>query len=207
MKKVIVLCFALLVCLIPAYLFASSCDSAGAEYYINFTLEGQEYSLTLGYTDVDTGDPMMVVWPSIANGEAIEFFATDVETDYLFTEKDPSDVIGIEGFLYPYTEGEYIGKYHLAPNGSVENVGWGNFHLYIIENDIYYYYGVDPGYLTITAFGAVGEAVEGTFDVTVNIVIDSMETGDSGPLFGEDSYDITGSFRLKRFAWEDMPDL
>jgi hypothetical protein len=206
MKKVIVLCFALLVYLIPAFLFASSCDSAEAEYYINFTLEGQEYSLTLGYTDVDTGDPMVVVWPSIANGEAIEFFATDVETDYVHSGEDPSNVIDIEGFLYPYTEGEYIGKYALAPNGVEEIVGWGNFHLYIIENDIYYHY-VASGYLTITAFGAVGEAVEGSFDVIVNIVIDLMEAGGFGPLFGEDSYDITGSFRLKRFAWEDMPDL
>lgn len=207
MKKVIVLCFALLVCLIPAFLFASSCDSAGAEYYINFTLEGQEYSLTIGYTDVDTGDPMVVVWPSIANGEAIEFFATDVETDYLSSGEDPSNVIDIEGFLHPYTAGEYIGKYQFSPNGVVEVVGGGNFYINIIENDIYYYYRVASGYLTITAFGAVGEAVEGTFDVVVIRVIDLMEAGGSGPLFGEDSYDITGSFRLKRAAWEAMPDL
>jgi len=207
MKKVIVLCFVLLVCLMPAFLFASSCDSAGAEYYINFTLEGQEYSLTLGYTDVDTGDPMVVLWPSIANGEAIGFFATDIETDYSMTGEDPSNVIDIEGSLYPFTVGEYIGKYEFAPNGVIETVGWGNFEINIIENDVYYYYRVASGYLTTTAFGAVGEAVEGTFDITVIRVIDLMETGDSRPLFGEDSYDITGSFRLKRVAWEDMPDL
>ena len=50
MKRLIVLGFVVALFLMPAYLFAASCDSAGEGNYITFTFDGEEYTLSYGYT-------------------------------------------------------------------------------------------------------------------------------------------------------------
>ena len=73
MKKLIILCFVPLVVLIPAFLFAASCDSEGEDYYITFTMGGAEYTITFGYSDVDTGEPFAAVQPGEGEPDWIYF--------------------------------------------------------------------------------------------------------------------------------------
>ena len=62
MKKLLILCVALLVFSVPALIFASSCDSdADAEYYVKFTLEGTEYLCSFGHPESDIDVPYAAV--------------------------------------------------------------------------------------------------------------------------------------------------
>ena len=84
MKKLIVLCFALILLSVPAFVSASSCDSdAGAEYYVKFTLEGTEYLCSFGHPESDIEVPYAAVTTGILaqipGEELIEFYGSSIE--------------------------------------------------------------------------------------------------------------------------------
>jgi hypothetical protein len=65
MKKLFVFCFALIILLVPAFVFASSCDSAaGTEYFVKLTIEGEEYTCTFGHPNSDVDVPYAAVTTS-----------------------------------------------------------------------------------------------------------------------------------------------
>jgi hypothetical protein len=195
MKKLIVLCFVLLVMVIPAFLFASSCDSAGDEYYIKFTMNGQEYILTLGYTDESTDAPVVALQQISDTQYVILIYGSNWE--------EGGDTSGIlvdflSSFL-PYVQGEYLGDYTLEEINGLNSIyiGYGNLSLEIFDTPDLYIYRATAGTLTITSFGDVGGAVEGTFDVTITYM---------PPLaLGDPTMAITGDFRLLRVLANDFP--
>ena len=195
MKKFIISVFALIVLFVPATIFASSCDSEGEGFFIKFTLEEQEYILTFGFTDVGTGDPYVVLFPGVTNGDLISIFGSTVESDSSVVREDLDNVIDVRGRLYPHTQGVYEDDYDAA--GNTIN-SYGELGIHISENSVVYLYSSTSGIITITSFGAEGEAVEGTFDITFEGGIAPASIGDS-PLA------VTGEFRLKRVSWEDIP--
>jgi len=123
MKKLIVLCFVLLVMLIPALLFASSCDSAGDEYYIRFTMDGQEYILTFGYSDGSTDAPVVALQQINDTQDGILIYGSNWE------EGGETSGISVSflGSLRPYIQGEYLGDYTLAEINGLNSiyVGYG----------------------------------------------------------------------------------
>ena len=181
MRKLIVLGIVFLVMLIPAHLFASSCESVqeGAEYYINFTAGGVEHSCTFGATDINTGDPFAAVQPDDTT------FIMGISEQVAYSENPTGDYVYIEGYINAISEGTYA---YLNEDF--------NLYIDIIDGGVTYLYGVDSGTLTISTFGEVGEAVEGSFEVHVLRFIIANFT----PLL-ENEYDITGSFRLKRVEY------
>ena len=73
---------------------------------------------------------------------------------------------------------------------------YGELSLFISENSVLYLYESSSGTISISVFGEEGEAVEGTFDITLGIA--PLDLGDS-------SLTITGEFRLKRVSSEEIP--
>ena len=70
MKKLILVCVVLAMIVLPAFLVSASCDSAGAEYYITFSLNGgEEIICSLGFTDIDSDGP----FAAVQNGMGIFF--------------------------------------------------------------------------------------------------------------------------------------
>lgn len=197
MKKLIVLCFALLVILIPAFLFASSCESGGEgeDFYIRFTMDGQEYILTFGYSDGSTDAPVATL-QIVDTQDRIYLFGSNWEED-----GDTSGIlVDFWGSLVPYIQGEYLGDYTLAVINGLNSifVGYGNLSIEIFDIPDFYQYRATGGTVTITSFGDVGGAVEGTFDVTFGI--------DLGPVaLGDPTLTITGDFRLLRVSIDDFP--
>jgi len=61
----------------------------------------------------------------------------------------------------------------------------------------FYQYRATGGTLTITSFGDVGGAVEGTFDVTFTHMVPVA--------LGDPTLTITGDFRLLRVSADDFP--
>lgn len=177
MKKLLVLCFVLGVFFVPTFLFASKCDSEGAEYYINFTLEGVEYSCTFGFTGVET-DP----FAAAQSGGIYTFMAGVTGETTLFGE--PS---GDYAWVEVYFEGSTTGTFTTAGEDF-------EVEIWIAEGGNYYYYYESAGTLQVTAYGEVGGVVEGTFDLTLEGGIEPAALGDS-PLT------ITGSFRVKRIEF------
>jgi hypothetical protein len=108
------------------------------------------------------------------------------------------------GSLLPYIKGEYIGDYiFIANNGAGGNVlnsiavGYGYLSINIWDGLDGYQYRATEGTVTITSFGDVGGAVEGTFDVTFTLMV---------PLaLGDPTLAITGDFRLLRVSADDFP--
>jgi len=194
MKKLLVLCFALVVMLIPALLFASSCDSAGDEYYIRFTMDGQEYILTFGYSDGSIDAPVVAL--SISDTQdRIYLFGSNWEEG-----GDTSDIlVDFLGSLFPYIQGEYLGDYTLAGVNGLNStyVGYGYLSIEILDIPDFYIYRATGGTLTITSFGDVGGAVEGTFDVTFTYMVPTA--------LGDPTLAITGDFRLLRVSVDDFP--
>jgi len=177
MKKLLVLCFVLGVIFVPAFLFASSCDSEGAEYYINFTLEGIEYSLTFGVTDIET-DP----FAAAQSGGSFTFMSgVNVETTSF--EEPSGDYARVEAIFNGATTGIFTTA---SEDFEVD--------IWIVEGGIYYYYFATAGILQVTTYGEVGGAVEGTFNLTLTGGIVPAALGDS-PLT------TTGSFRVKRIEY------
>ena len=198
MKKVIIICYILLGVFVPAFLFASSCDSEGDGYFIRFTLEGQEYNLTYGYTDVGTGEPYVVLLPGEGDegGDLIRFFGSSVESDSSVVREDLDNIVDVRARLYPHTQGVYEDVYDMVTYSVYSH---GALVLQIIENSELYRYesaAGSSGTITISVFGEEGEAVEGTFDITLGL----------GPTaLGDPSLAITGEFRLKRVSSEEIP--
>ena len=197
MKRLIVLCVALIVILIPAFLFAASCDSEGADYYITFTMGGVEYNLSFGYSDVDTGEPFVAV--QLGEPDWIYFAGRSVDSTE--AETPTGDYICVESFLYPYTQGVYTGTYTLGIDGVPDSyIGDGYLYIDVVEEGEPYFYYSTSGTVTITSFGEVGEAVEGNFNVHISIPLDFIIGSFAGPLL-EIEYNIEGTFRLKRVEY------
>ena len=193
MKKVIIICFTVVMLFVPAFLFASSCDSEGEGYFIKFTLEEQEYNLTYGFTDIGTGEPYIVLYPGVTNGDLILFFGGSVESDSSVVREDLDNVVDVRARLIPHTQGVYEDVYDMATN-TINS--YGELSLFISENSVLYLYESSSGTISISVFGEEGEAVEGTFDITLGIA--PLDLGDS-------SLTITGEFRLKRVSSEEIP--
>lgn len=169
MKKLIIPLFVLLMLSVPAVIFASSCESAGEElpdYYISFSVDGQEYIMSFGVSGVEVNP-----FATVEGGSATYFFATDDNT--ASTEIEPEDYIliwfvGTEAS--DYTAGEDLMDF-----------------LYYIADARW---ELSSGTITITAFGDVGEAIEGTFIITLTDTATETETMDLE----------NGKFRLLRIA-------
>ena len=184
MKKLIVLGFVLLLILVPASLFASSCESAGAEYYINFTVHGVEvddveYSCVFGATDIDTGDPYAAVQPEDAT------YLMGITEQVTFNEIPTGDYACVKCYLRAISEGTYT-----------RSEGEFGLTIDIIDGGEPNNYGTTSGTIIITSFGEVGETVEGSFDLHVQ----SFGIINFIPLL-EYEYDVTGSFRVKRIEY------
>jgi len=195
MKKLIIICFTVVVFFVPLILFASSCDSEGEGYFIKFTLEGQEYNLSFGFTDIETGEPYIVLYPGVTNGDLIIFFGSNVESDSSVVREDLDNVIDVRARLFPHTPGTYEDDYDAATN-SINS--FCELDIYISQNSEVYLYDSTSGTTTITVFGAEGEAVEGTFNIT-------FQGGLAPAAIGDSPITVTGEFRLKRVSWEDIP--
>ena len=199
MKKLIVLCFALLVIFVPAFLFASSCESGGEgeDFYIRFTMDEQEYILTFGYSDGNTAAPVVALLHISDTQDDILIYGSNWEEG-----GETSDIrVDFWGPLFPYIKGEYQGDYTLAVVNGFNSiyVGYGYLTIDIWDDLDWYRYNSTGGTVTITSFGDVGGAVEGTFDVTfMGGIVEPAALGDS-PL------DVTGDFRLLRVSEDDFP--
>lgn len=155
MKKLIILLFALFVLFVPATIFASSCESAGEElpeYYILFSIDGQEYIYKFGISDIEVN-----TFAVLFGGEETNFFATDDNT--ASTEIEPDNYIlifflGYEPLDYTYGEDPLDIEFYTA-DGS---------------------YDIIAGTLTITKYGDVGDVIEGTFTATVQDFSNGAET-------------------------------
>lgn len=196
MKKLIIICFAAIMFFVPAIVFATRCDSEGEDFYVKFTLEGEEYILTFGFTDIGTGEPYVVLFAGITNGDMISFFGSSVESDSSVVREDLDDVVDVRARLYPHTQGVYEDDYDTATNTITS---YGELRIYISENSEVYLYSSTSGTITISVFGEEGEAVEGTFNVTFAGGLPPAELGDS-PIT------VTGEFRLKRVSSEEFPE-
>jgi len=178
MKGLIVFGISLVLLFIPVYLFVSSCDSAGTEYYINFTMNGTEYSCDLGFTDVDQ-EPFGAVQP----GGWTYFSGTNTETSIY---GDPvGDYVRVQCNVWGSTAGFYM-------VGSSE----GQFDLYIeiVAGGVFNAYEASSGTLEITSFGEVGGVIEGNFEVRIYSVLSNG--GVLVPLAV--TIPIEGTFSVKR---------
>jgi hypothetical protein len=191
MKKVIVLCFVVLVMFVPAYLFGGCAGDDMCTkptepdyYHIGFTLDGfaidqQDIIFNFGF---DIGDDptlalntdhtslLMVGW--YCKGGTVADFA----------------MFKVEISLVIFTPGVYEGVYDGPSPPAIGNV-YGR--LIITEDDIDYDYSVTDGTLTITAFGNVGGDVVGTFNFT-------YESTNPAPSFSTPLTATGGGFRVLR---------
>jgi hypothetical protein len=197
MKKIIIICFIVVGFLVPTFLFASSCDSEAQGYFVKFTLEEQEYNLTNGFTDIGTGEPYIILYPGVTNGDLITFFGSDVESESSVVREDLDNVVDVRARLFPHTHGIYEDDYDAATN-TIHS--YGELDLYVSVNSEVYLYNSTSGTITISVFGEEGDVVEGTFNVTLEGGLPPAELGDP-------SIVVTGEFRLKRISIEDIPDL
>ena len=197
MKKIIAFCFVVLVIFVPVYLSASSCDSSGEDYYIKFTMDGQEYILTFGNSEESTDAPVVALQEINDTQDLIVIYGSNWE--------EGGDTSGILvyflGSLLPYIKGENLGDYTLEEINGLNSIyaGYGYVSLEIYDIPDMYQYRATGGTLTITSFGDVGGAVEGTFNVTLTYM--DMEPLD----LGDPTLTITGDFRLLRVSVEDFP--
>ena len=191
MKRFIVLCFSVVLFLMPAYLFAASCDSAGEGYYITFSFDGEEYTLSYGYTDIETGEP----FGALLIGDVDEILFMGTSRQFESTEEPTDNVIYVIAYLHPFEEGVYIDDYDASRN-SIQS--FGEITIFVGEDSNLYEYSSSSGTISVTSFGDVGETIEGTFDLI-------FEGGLMPTAFGDSPEDVQGSFRVKRIAAEDVP--
>jgi hypothetical protein len=179
MKRFLLICVAIAVLLVPALVPASSCDSTASEYYVEFTYNGETYRGSLGFSDVDSGDAFATLITD--NGTSTIIFGTD--GNYTTAISDPpTDCIWVLCGL----DGSGVGEYT-------------TFEVFYIGIYTDAYQAV-TGTITITSFGDVGGAVEGTF--SLGVAPWTPSGGEYVPLAALE--DIDGSFRLKRVA-DDTP--
>ena len=191
MKRFIVLCFTVMLFLMPAYVFAASCDSAGEGYYITFTFDGEEYTLSYGYTDIESGEP----FGALFTGDVDEILFMGTSREFESTEEPTDNVIYVIAYLHPFEEGVYVDDYDASRN-SIQS--FGDITISVGENSNLYEYSSSSGTISVTSFGDVGETIEGTFDLI-------FEGGVMASAFGGSPEDVQGSFRVKRIAAEDVP--
>jgi hypothetical protein len=161
----------------PTILMAASCDSGEAGYFVAFTFEGTAYRVSLGFSDVDEGEAFATVDTSETPGTIIMgtdgIFATDVSGPPMDSVYAVLVVVGTSAGTYEYS----------SKNASaLVGINGGT-------------YMADSGTIVVTSFGAVGEAVEGTFNM--DLAAYTIEGDDYQTLAG---MPITGSFRVKRVA-------
>ena len=208
MKKVIVLCFVVMVFLVPTSLFGSCSgkdDENGVngpddpdgpygpnctkptspDYYtIRFTLDGSaidQQDIILNFSG-DSDDPILALWTDLDWMEMSGWYCKGGTVAEFPT---------FEMWARPmfYTPGVYEGVYGRGEPGPI---GYIESTIKIIEDDIEYDYWLTDGTLTITMFGNVGGDVEGTFDFT-------YELAEPAPSFGT-PLTALGEFRVLRLT-------
>ena len=153
MKKVIIMLFAVCVFFAPAVVFASSCGSTGLpDYYILFTIDGQEYVYAFGVSDIEA--KAYAVYDGI---EETRFYATDDKSASSTNEPDNYIIISFLG------------------DGPVDYV-YGINPMYISFYTVDGYYAIVAATLTVTQYGDVGGSIEGTFTATVEATFNGTET-------------------------------
>lgn len=155
MKRLVILLFALFMLFVPAVIFASSCESAGEElpeYYILFSIDGQEYIYKFGVSDIEVN-----TFAVLFGDTQTDFFATDDNT--ASTENEPDN---------------YILIFFLG-NGPLDYT-YGEDPLLIEFYSVDGMYAITAGTLTITKYGDVGDVIEGTFTATVEASFNGTET-------------------------------
>jgi hypothetical protein len=195
MKKLVLLCCATILFFLPAYVFAASCDSDEG-YYVNFILEGEEYSCSFGNPDGDVEVPYAAVTlfdiAQEPGGEHIQLYGSNIETGT--NPEDLDFIINVQGYLYTDTPGNYTGEYDLE---DVLSSVW----IWIYSDSIWYPYTASSGTVTIDVFNEIGGSVEGSFNASFIISGDTIIRMD----LGDSPQTITGSFRVKRIGEEDLP--
>ena len=183
MKKLVLVCVILAMILLPAFLVSAGCESAGAAYYSTFSLNGgDEITCSLGYTDIDSDGP----FAAVQSGTWTFFSGSSVSK--AFEEPASGDHICVDGMVYGVVAKEYL----------YSNFDF-NITIYITQDGVDYIYIADGGSITITSFGAAGEAVEGTFTLHVyNALANGLSMT---PQQLEDAYDVEGSFRVQRIEY------
>ncbi len=88
-------------------------------------------------------------------------------------------------------KGKAVGAYSVASLQGASD-GSNNFDIIYVKSETETYGFSKSGSVTVTAFGAVGELVEGTYDVFVSVFADSQPTADSAR--------VAGSFSVERKA-------
>jgi hypothetical protein len=200
MKNLLVLCFVLTMLLVPAVIFAASCDSDGdPEYFIKFTFEGQEYTGTFGHPDDAESVPVATVTEGfvieqIPDVEIIEFFGGSTESG---DPMEQSFAVEVYGNIVIETPGVYVGEYDETDGFAV---------IWIWDGSSEYVYYPDEVTLTITSFGEIGGVIEGTFSGTFDDIMGGP-VGLEPAALGDDNQSVSGSFRVKRVAEEDFPEL
>ena len=175
MKRVIMLCVVMLAFCAPAYIFAGACESAG-NYYITFTFQGVEYTCELGLNGIN-GAAFAAVQP----GGYTFFAGANVEKS--INAPPTGDFVYVEGMVHATEVGSYD---YLIFDVDIEVSAEGDYTKYETFN----------GTLNITAFGEVGEAVEGDFDIGVGMI---PTGGLVTPL--DALIPVEGTFRVQRIEY------
>jgi hypothetical protein len=174
MKKCTIYVFLLVIMIGFLFFYAGSC-SKGYEYYVKFKANGEEVIFGLGFTDVEENAFANVIYES----ETL-FVATPEAVDKS-TPPNASIMILIGG----------------AGPGTYEYGSDSQLTIYYVDSG--FMYSLLTGSVTVTSFGEVGGAIEGTFEATANkIVLSGIKLQPPEP-------DVTiteGSFRVKRIADE-----
>ena len=179
MKWGIILCLIVIVFFVPLYSFASSCESAAeAEYYINFTLDDMDYSCIYGFTDVGNRTPFAAIHPENWT------FGAGQNVETLFGIKPDGDYVYIEVSI----DGTTIGQYYYPGGLSVI--------IKVTIEGVYSEYRANSGFLEITAYGEVGSAVEGNFNVGLDLVPTGGEVAPLGT-----AHTVEGTFRVERIEY------
>jgi hypothetical protein len=175
MRRVLMLFVVMLALCAPGYVFAGGCDSAG-EFYITFTFKGVEYTCELGLNGIN-GYAFAAVQP----GGYTYFAGTNVEKS--IDEIPAGDFVYVEGMVYAAEVGSYD---YMDFSVYIEISFEGNYLEYMSYS----------GTLNITAFGEVGEAVEGDFDIGV---AENIAEGLVTPL--NVFIPVEGTFRVQRIEY------
>jgi len=192
MKKIVVMCFVVLVIFLPTLLFINNCVTESCTiptepdyYHIGFTLDGfaiDEQDIIFNFGDdhspenpalalnTDHTGLLMIGW-YCRGGDPVSF--TTFQVQISLTIDSPGVYVGVYGGPDPPVIGAVYGS------------------LTIVEDDIEYTYSVTDGTLTITAFGDVGGEVVGTFDFT-------YESENPAPSFSTPLTATGGGFRVLR---------
>jgi hypothetical protein len=174
MKLICVICMAVALLCTPAFLMAASCDSE-AGYYVTFTFEDENYSVSVGFSDVDTGEAFATV--NDTEGVGTFIFGTNVASSST-TWNLPTDSI----WVLLLVENNAAGNYQFGADSIQAYLGmYGQL------------YSAFAGNIVITSFGEIGETIEGTFSLR----LDNYSVEGSG-FHSLADLPFVGYFRVKR---------